>query len=142
MAQAKNGNTVKVNYTGKLENGEVFDSSMDREPLEVTLGEGQVITGFEEALVGMSEDESKTVTIPAENAYGPYQEEMVMEVEKERFPEGAEPAVGQRYQVSQTDGQAYVVTVTGVEGSKVTLDANHPLAGKDLTFDIQLVGIS
>ena len=142
MVQAKSGDTVKVNYTGRLESGEVFDSCVDREPLEVTLGSGQVISGFEEVLVGMSEGESKTVTIPVENAYGHYHEEMVMEVDKERLPEGAEPTEGQQYQVSQPSGESYIVTVTGVSASKVTLDANHPLAGKDLTFDIELLAIS
>ena len=90
----------------------------------------------------MSEGESKTVTIPAENAYGHYHEEMVMEVDKERFPAGAEPAIDQRYQVSDPNGESYIVKVTSVSDSKVTLDANHPLAGKDLIFDLELVAIS
>ena len=142
MAQAKNGDTVKVHYTGKLDDGTVFDTSADREPLQFKIGEGQLIPDFEQAVIGMNPGDSKTVQIPSDKAYGPHHEEMVMEVDRSQFPEGLEPKVDQRLQVQQPDGQAYAVTVTDVSEAKVTLDANHPLAGKDLTFDIQLTEIA
>lgn len=141
MAQAKTGDTVKVHYTGKLSDGSVFDSSEGCEPLEIKIGEGQLIAGFEEALSGMEVGESKTVTIPVDKAYGPYQQEMEMVVGKSQFPAGLEPKVGQQLQVGQPGGQTFVVTVTAISGEEVTLDANHPLAGKGLIFDLQLVEI-
>ena len=141
MAKAKNGDTVKVHYTGKLEDGTVFDSSESREPIKFTIGEGNVIPGFEEAVVGMSPGESKTEKVPADQAFGPYREELVVEVDRERMPGGGDPKVGQRLRVDKTDGGITEVLVTGVTESKVTLDANHPLAGNDLVFDIQLLEI-
>jgi peptidylprolyl isomerase len=141
MAQAKTGDTVKVHYTGKLDDGTVFDTSSDREPLQFTIGQGQLIPDFEQAVVGMNPGESKTIQIPSENAYGPHRQEMVLEIDRSEFPENLEPEVDQRLQVSQSDGRTFPVTVTGVSESKVTLDANHPLAGKDLTFDVQLTEI-
>jgi peptidylprolyl isomerase len=141
MAQAKNGDRVKVHYTGKLEDGTVFDSSTDREPLEFTLGQGEVISGFEEAVVGMQPDESKSTTLPPEKAYGSHNPEMVVTVNKDQFPEHLNPRVGQQLQMRQAEGQTIVVAVTDVSESSVTLDANHPLAGRDLTFDIELVEI-
>jgi peptidylprolyl isomerase len=141
MAQAKTGDTVKVHYTGKLDDGTVFDTSANREPLEFTIGQGQLIPDFEQAIVGMNPGESKTVQIPSENAYGPHREEMVIEVDRNEFPADLEPKVDQMLQVRKQDGQTFAVTVTAVSESSVTLDANHPLAGKDLTFDIQLTEI-
>jgi len=141
MAKAKTGDTVKVHYTGKLDDGTIFDTSADREPLQFTIGEGQLIPDFEQAVVGMDPGESKTVQIPSDKAYGPHHEEMVMIVNRTEFPEDIEPKVDQRLQVRQEDGQSFAVTVTVVSESSVTLDANHPLAGKDLTFDIQLAEI-
>ncbi len=141
MTEAKSGDTVKVHYTGKLDDGTVFDSSQEREPIEFTLGQGEVIPGFEEAVVGMQPGESKTATIASEEAYGPYFDEMVIEVGRDAFPEELEPQVGQKLKVRQPDGEEAVVTVTDVTPTTVTLDANHPLAGEDLTFDIQLVDI-
>lgn len=141
MPQAKNGDTVKIHYTGKLDDGNVFDSSMDRDPLEFKIGENQVIDGFEEAVVGMSPNENKTTTIPSDKAYGEYRDDMVLEVEKSQFPDDIDPKVGQQLELRQENGQRVVVTVTGISDSGVTLDANHPLAGKDLTFEIQLVEI-
>jgi peptidylprolyl isomerase len=141
MVQAKNGDTVKVHYTGKLDDDTIFDTSAEREPLQFKIGEGQLIQDFELAVVGMSPGESKTVQIPSENAYGPHHEEMIMVVDRNEFPENLEPKVDQRLQVQKSDGQVFAVTVTAVSESKVTLDANHPLAGKDLTFDIQLTEI-
>ncbi len=141
MTQAKNGDTVKVHYTGKLDNGTVFDTSENREPLEFTVGEGQVIPGFENAVVGMQPGESKTAQIPADEAYGEHHEEMVIQVPRDQFPPDVEPEVGQQLQVRQQNGQSFVVNVTDVSDDTVTLDANHPLAGQNLTFDISLVDI-
>lgn len=141
MAQAKTGDTVKVHYTGKLGDGSVFDTSEGCEPLEIKIGGGQLIAGFEEALPGMEVGESKTVTIPVDKAYGPYQQEMEMVVGRSQFPAELEPRIGQQLQVGQPEGQTFVVTVTAISGEEVTLDANHPLAGKDLIFDLQLVEI-
>jgi len=142
MAQAKQGDTVKVNYTGKLQDGTVFDTSEGREPLEFTLGSGQLIPGFEEAVEGMEPGKSNTVNIPAEKAYGSRNENWVIEVGREEFPDDLEPAIGQQLQLRQENGQEIVVVVTDVADEKVTLDANHPLAGHDLTFEIQLLEIA
>lgn len=144
MAQAKKGDTVKVHYTGKLTTGEVFDSSEENGngPLEFTIGEGDVIPGFDEAVIGMSSGEEKTVTIPVDQAYGPRMEELVAEVEREYLPQDAEPKLGQQYEVTQDDGQVFNVTVTEMNDTTVTLDANHPLAGRDLVFEIKLVEIA
>ena len=141
MAQAKPGDTVKIHYTGRLEDGTVFDSSADREPLEFTLDGGQVIPGFEQAVVGMTPGESKTEKIPMDQAYGPHRPEMVLEVSRQQMPPELQPEVGQQLPVQQPDGQTIPVFVTEVTESTVTLDANHPLAGEDLTFDIELVEI-
>ncbi|MGK7954038.1 MAG: peptidylprolyl isomerase [Crocosphaera sp.] len=141
MTQAKLGDTVKVNYTGKLQDGTVFDSSVNRDPLQFSLGEGQVIAGFEEAVVGMSPGDSKSVTIPSEQAYGPYQDELVIVVDEKQMPSDVSVEVGQQLQMRHSSGQAVPVTVTNITDDKVTLDANHPLAGKDLTFEIELVTI-
>jgi FKBP-type peptidyl-prolyl cis-trans isomerase 2 len=141
MVQAKPGDTVKIHYTGKLDDGTVFDSSVNREPLEFTLSSGQVIPGFENAVVGMAPGESKTEKIPMEQAYGPYRAEMVLEVDKQQLPPDLEPDVGLQLQVQQPNGQVIPVYITGITDSTVTLDANHPLAGQDLVFDIQLVEI-
>jgi FKBP-type peptidyl-prolyl cis-trans isomerase 2 len=141
MRQARYGDTVKVHYTGKLEDGTVFDSSKDRDPLQFTIGEGQVIPGFEQAVVGMNLDESKIVTIPKDKAYGVHQAEMVMSVGHHKFPENMQLEVGQQLQIRLEDSQSIFVMVTEVIESSVILDANHPLAGKDLTFDIHLVEI-
>jgi peptidylprolyl isomerase len=141
MAQAQRGDTVQVHYTGKLTNGTTFDSSQDRDPLEFTLGEGEIIPGFEQAVMGMQPGESKTETIAADQAYGPHRTELLMTVERQEFPEDLQPHVGQRLQMTQTNGDAVPVVVTNVSISQVTLDANHPLAGQDLVFDITLVAI-
>jgi len=141
MAKAKNGDTVTVHYTGKLEDGTVFDSSANRDPLEFTLGEGLLIPGFEQAVLGMSPGESKTAEVSADQAYGPHREEMVVEIDRQEFPPHFQPEVGQQLQIPQSEGQVARLIVTAVSEQKVTLDANHPLAGRDLTFDIQLVEI-
>ena len=139
--QAKYGDTVKVHYTGSLRDGEVFATTTDSAALQLTIGRGQVIGGFENAVVGMSPGESKTVNTPAANAYGPHRKEMTQIIDRGQFPKHLKPMVGQTLQDHQTDGQIINVVVTDVSESTVTLDANHPLAGKDLTFDIQLVEI-
>jgi len=138
MAQAKTGDVVKVHYTGKLDDGTVFDSSANREPLEFKIGAGQLIADFEQAVVGMNPGDAKTIQIASDNAYGPYHEEMVIELERKDLPENLDPKVDQKLQVRQESGQEFVVTVTAVTENSVTLDGNHPLAGKDLTFDIEL----
>jgi FKBP-type peptidyl-prolyl cis-trans isomerase 2 len=142
MGQAKLGDTVKVHYTGKLDDGTVFDTSTERDPLQFSIGEGLVIPGFEQAVVGMTPGESKRTTIPADEAYGPYRPELVMVVDKERIPTDVSVEVGQMLQISQSNGQAIPVVVTEVSDSQITLDANHPLAGQELIFDIQLVQIN
>jgi len=141
MTQAKKGDTVKVHYTGKLKDGRVFDSSRDSEPLELILGAGQVIPGFEKEIVGMSKDDSKSFEIAAEEAYGPYREELVVEIEKKRVPENLNLEIGQQLALRPGEGQIVRVTVADIADETVTLDANHPLAGEDLTFEVQLIEI-
>jgi peptidylprolyl isomerase len=142
MAQAQPGDTVKVHYIGKLDDGTIFDSSAARDPLQFSIGEGRVIPGFEQAAIGMSPGDSKTVTIPAEQAYGSHRPELVMVVERQRMPADLSVEVGQQLEIRQSNGQVIPVIVTDVSESKVTLDANHPLAGQDLTFEIELVEVS
>ncbi len=141
MAEAKNGDRVQVHYTGRLDDGTVFDSSAGRETLPFTVGEGQVIPGFEQAVIGMTPGESKTVHIPADEAYGPRHPEMMLEVDRSEFPADMAPEIGQQLGVQQPDGQVVPVLIAAVNDHTVTLDANHPLAGEALTFDIQLVQI-
>ena len=141
MAQAKKGDTVKIHFTGKLEDGTVFGSTADQRPLEFKLGEGKIIPGVEKAVEGMNVGESKTVELPPEQAYGQRRAELMEKVSRDRFPKDAEPQVGQRLEIPQQQGQPMVVRVIDVSESTVTLDANHPLAGRDLTFDLQLMEI-
>jgi peptidylprolyl isomerase len=141
MTQAQNGNRVKVHYTGKLDDGSVFDSSEGREPLEFTVGEGQVIPGFEQGVVGMEPGDSKTLNIPSDEAYGPHRPEGVFEIERSEIPPSIPLEEGMRLQANQ-GGRTVELTVVEIDESKVTLDGNHPLAGRDLTFDIQLVEVS
>ncbi len=142
MAEAKNGDRVKVHYTGKLDDGTVFDSSEGRDPLEFTLGEQSLIPGFESAVVGMQPGESCQTRIEANDAYGPHQEHLVVQVERTQFPPDIEPEVGQMLQIRGADGEAIPVSVTEVDENGVTLDANHPLAGKVLNFSIELLEIA
>lgn len=141
MAQAKSGDKVKVHYTGTLNNGQVFDSSKERDPLEFTLGTGMVIAGFDAAVTGLEPGETVTKTIPVDEAYGPYQEEMVADIEKQNIPADFELEVGQRLQMQTPSGEAMAVTITDMKEGVVTLDGNHPLAGQDLTFELELVEI-
>lgn len=142
MAPAKPGDKVKIHYTGRLEGGTVFDSSVIADPLEFTIGEREVIVGLEEAVTGMSPGESKTVTIPAEKAYGQPSDENIVVVEPSKFPANIKPEVGKELELRRReDGQTFPVKVVDVSETGVKLDANHYLAGKDLTFDIQLLDI-
>lgn len=142
VAPAKEGDTVSVHYTGKFDDGTVFDSSVDGEPLQFTVGAGQVIPGFERAVIGMKPGESVTVTIPATEAYGPYREELVIVVDRSELPADMEPQVGEQIVGGLAGGGQRTGVIIEVTDSSVTIDANHPLAGKDLTFDIELVDIS
>jgi peptidylprolyl isomerase len=140
MESAERGRTVRVHYTGTLEDGSVFDSSHGGEPLEFTLGSGQVIPGFDEAVADMRVGESKSVTIPAEEAYGPHRDELLLVIDRDQLPDEMVPEVGQTLQMS--DGrQTFPVSIREVGKDQVVLDANHPLAGKDLTFDLTLVEV-
>ena len=141
MAEAKTGDKVKVHYTGKLADGTQFDSSVDREPLEFIVGAGEVIAGFEEAVVGMQPGETKVTTINADEAYGAYDEDLLLEVERGQFPPEITPEVGQQLQLHQENGEVFGAVVTGFSDDAVTLDANHPLAGQQLTFEIELLAI-
>lgn len=142
MTEAKQGDTVQTHYTGKFDDGTVFDSSSGRDPLEFTIGSGQLIPGFEQAVVGMSLGDKKTVNIPANEAYGPHVAEMVIVVDRSEFPPDMQGVtVGDQLQMQQAGGPVVPVRVTAASAEAVTVDANHPLAGKDLTFDIELVSI-
>ena len=141
MQQAKRGDTVKVHYRGTLDDGTEFDSSAGSEPIAFTIGSGQVIPGFESAIEGMSTGDRKTERIEAGNAYGDRRDELVFKVGREQMPEGAEVEVGDMLRVGFPDGSDAAVQVAAVDEQSVTLDANHPLAGKDLTFELELVSI-
>jgi peptidylprolyl isomerase len=141
MTQARLGTTVQVHYTGKLDDGTIFDASAQDTPLEFRLGAGGTISGFEHAVVGMQVGENKTVRIPAEQAYGMHRPEMVITMPRQNLPESIEPEVGQQLQIQRDGEPAIGVTVVGVTDIHVLLDANHPLTGKDLTFDIMLVAV-
>lgn len=141
MAKAKDGDTAKVHYVGKLEDGSVFDSSKDRDPLEFQVGKGHVIPGFEEAVVGMNPGDTKTTKIPSDKAYGPCREEMIQQMDRNKVPPEVQLEVGLQLRVTGPDGRPGVVTVTELTDSTVTLDGNHPLAGKELTFEIELIEI-
>jgi peptidylprolyl isomerase len=141
MTQVKDGDTVKIHYTGRLDDGTTFDTSAGNDPLEFTVGSHDVIPGMESALIGMEPGNEKTITIPSDDAYGPYHDEMVVTVERSEFPEEMEIEVDQQLSVMLEDDQSIIVTIAEITDDVVTLDANHPLAGEDLTFDIQLVEI-
>lgn len=142
MQQVKKGDTVKVHYHGKLTDGTTFDSSEGREPLEFEVGSGQVIPGFDDGVTGMAIGEKKTILIPADEAYGQKQEDMIMEFPKERFPEDMVPEAGMQLNMSNGQGQNFPVVIVEVKEAVVILDANHPLAGEDLTFDLELIEIT
>ncbi len=142
MSRAKLGDTVKVHYKGLLEDGTVFDSSEGRDPLEFTIGEGKIITSFEDAVCGMTVGESKIENIPAGKAYGLRNEELVIEVDKNQLPINVRPHIGLELQIKQTDGRVTPVAIVALDEAKATLDANHPLAGKDLIFHIDLLNVA
>ncbi len=142
MAQAKKGDSVQIHYTGTLSDGTVFDSSEGREPLSFTLGSGQVIPGFDEAVTGMNPGDKKEVTIPSDKAYGPRNEELVITAPMANVPDDLNPEVGMRLQMGGPNGETVVVEVVEVTPEHIILDANPPLAGKDLTFAIELVAIA
>ena|SRR5690606_9444693 len=141
MQQVKNGDTVKIHYHGRLTNGETFDSSENREPLEFEVGSGMVIPGFDKGVMGMNVGEKKTVNIPVDEAYGPKNEEMIIDFPKDRFPDDMNAEVGMPLTMSDGSGQNFRVIIKEVKETSVVLDANHPLAGEDLTFDLELVEI-
>ncbi len=139
MSKVEDGCTVKVHYTGKLNDGTVFDSSRERDPLEFTVGQGQVIPGFEQAVVGMKTGDSKEVTINCQDAYGERRQDMILEVPKEKIPEEIPRNVGQQLMLRHPEGQEFPAFIVEVSEETITLDANHPLAGEDLNFEIELV---
>jgi peptidylprolyl isomerase len=141
MSQAAAGKTVRFHYTGSLADGTVFDSSMERDPLEVTLGAGQIIPGVDRALTGMAPGDDKKVTLPAEEAYGPHREELIHEVGRERLSPEMKVDVGDRLEGTDASGRRLQLTVVDVNDQAVKLDANHPLAGEDLTFELKLVEV-
>ena len=138
MSIVKKGDTVRIHYVGRLKDGTVFDSSEGGASLEMKLGQGDFIAGIEKAVVGMSIGEKKTVAVPAEEGYGPHHKERIFEYDRSRLPEGFVPVVGQEMQMFRADGKPVQVTITQFSDSTVTMDCNHPLAGKDLIFEITL----
>lgn len=141
MAKAKLGDTVRVHYMGKLDDGVVFDTTLAHEPIEFAIGAKQVIPGFEQAVIGLEPGESLTVQIPAQKAFGSYRSEWITMAHPDDLPNDVEPQVGEQLQIPDREGGAFLVSITDVSEDAVTLDANHPLAGKDLIFDIRLVEI-
>ncbi|TDU39537.1 FKBP-type peptidyl-prolyl cis-trans isomerase 2 [Gelidibacter sediminis] len=141
MSQVKKNDTVKVHYTGKLTNGQVFDTSLEREPLEVTIGEGKLIPGFENAILDMKVNEKKTVEIAKEEAYGDVQQELFHQVQKEQLPQDIQPEVGMGLASKGPDGTEHQFRVVDVKDDHIVVDGNHPLAGQDLVFELELVEI-
>lgn len=141
MNKVKENDTVKVHYTGKLVNGQVFDSSLEREPLEVALGQGQLIPGFEKGLIDMAVNEKKTITIDKQDAYGEVNEQLFQKISKSQLPDDLKPEVGMGLVGANAEGQQQQFRVAKVEENDIILDANHPLAGQDLVFDLEVVAI-
>ncbi len=142
MSEAKDGDTVKVHFTGRLENGEVFTKSEDEKPLELTLGAGQLIEGFERGIVGMKVGDKKTITVTPEQGYGSRQEQLVVEVDRRDLPDHITPAIGKALRVRRHDGDDIHLIIMDIGEDTVTLDANHPLAGVTLFFELELVEIA
>lgn len=142
MKHAEDGDRVRVHYTGTLEDGTQFDSSRGRKPLEFVLGEGSMIAGFERAVRGMAETERRTVLITAEEAYGPHRDEMIMDIERDQFPVDVPLELGQHFRFDGNDGSLQIMRVVALDERTVTLDGNHPLAGENLQFDIELIEIA
>lgn len=141
MNQVTGNETVKVHYTGKLSDGRIFDSSLEREPLEVKLGEGSLIPGFEKGLLNMSVNEKRTITIPKEEAYGDVQQELFQKIPNENLPAEIKPEVGMGLIASNSDGTEQQLRIADVQNDFIVVDANHPLAGEDLTFELELLEI-
>jgi peptidylprolyl isomerase len=141
MQQAKRGDTVSVHYKGTLDDGTIFDSSEGGDPISFTIGDGEVIPGFETAIEGMSIGDEKTETIESGNAYGPRRDELVFRVGREQLPDGSDVEIGDVLRIGFPDGSSAAVKVAEMDDASLTLDANHPLAGKDLTFELRLVSI-
>ena len=142
MKQAQDGDLVTVHYTGKLEDGSIFDSSVDENPLEFTVGSGSLISGFDKGVIGMGIGEKKSITIPPEQAYGNRRDDLVIEIKTSDLPENIAPHIGQELELPHPSGQVLRLIVTEITAESITLDANHPLAGKTLIFDLELVEIS
>ena len=142
MQQAKSGDTVKVHYSGRLTDGTTFDSSSGRDPLEFQVGNGDVIKGFDDGVTGMQVGDKKTVHIPAEEAYGQKEDDRIIKFPRGNFPDNLAPEVGMQLNMTNGGGQVIPVTIVDMDTENVTLDANHPLAGQDLIFDIELVDIA
>lgn len=142
MSEAKDGDTVKVHFIGRLENGEVFTKSEDEKPLELTLGTGQLIEGFERGIVGMKVGDKKTITVTPEQGYGSRQEQLVVEVDRRDLPDHITPAIGKALRVRRHDGDDIHLIIMDISEDTVTLDANHPLAGVTLFFELELVEIA
>jgi peptidylprolyl isomerase len=141
MKEAQDGDLVSVHYTGKLTNGEVFDSSKERDPLQFTLGKKEMLVGFEEGVVGMKPGETKSVTLNPEQAFGDRREDLILELPKDKFPQHITPSVGLQLNLSNASGANMMVVISEVGDDSVTLDGNHPLAGQTLVFDIELIEI-
>lgn len=141
MAIAETGDIVRINYSGRLTNGTQFDTSEGRAPLEFTLGQGQVIKGLEQHVSGMETGQKSTVTIPVEDAYGPRRDEAIQTLDRSKVPNGVDLQVGTKLQARTSDGSMMPITVVGVDDASVTVDANHPLAGQDLVFDVEVVDV-
>ncbi len=141
MKKAKNGDTVKVHYTGRLDDGTIFDSSEGKAPLQFTIGEGRLMQTFEEGVIGLTEGESKKIQVAAQEAYGLRQDKLVATIPFEAMPEGLNPEVGMRLQMRTPEDQLIVLRIVEVSENDITVDANHELAGKDLNFEVELVEI-
>lgn len=141
MMQVKEGDTILIHYTGKIEEGTVFDSTEGRNPLEFTVGEGEVVAGLERGVIGMSPGETKQIVVPMEQGYGPRLKERVCELDRKRVPENFQPEVGQQLQMYRADGLPVTGTVAAVSETSLTMDYNHPLAGKTLIFEVALLEI-
>ena len=142
MSKAKNGDTVTVHFTGLLEDGSKFDSSVGKEPLKFIIGAGMMIPGLDNGVIGMVEGESKKIKIAPEDAYGAYDDNLELTVEKSELPDDNEPEIGMILTTEEEDGQEMSYVITSVSEKHVVVDANHPLAGKELTFELELVKIT
>ncbi len=142
MQIVKKGDTIKIHYHGTLSDGSIFDSSKQREPLEFEVGSGMVIPGFDDGVMNMKVGDIKTINIPFDEAYGPVQEQMIIDFPRNQFPEDMQPEAGMQLQMSDKSGQNFPVVVVSATDEIIKLNANHPLAGKDLTFKLELIEIS